>query len=688
MRKNKKGKGRAYAGASKGRRGMSGYLNKLAIRNAKRSFRDYLIYLLTMVFVGSLMLAFDSMIFSDAILKISREAGMMGAMLGIATFFIILIIIWLVHYMMRFMAQRRSREFATYLLLGFHKKQISRLFFRETALLGLGAFVISILPGIFLQQLITTLIYAILDMDYIIKIDLKPAAILMTAAVYGGSYFLALFRSKRQFKKLNIQRMMYLEQQSEELKNGNKSGKQWMFFASLAFIILFGWMLYGGHFNEWNVYLMIVGLVAAVYCLYVGLAAFLVGYIKRGSAGVQRGANVFLLRQFSSKVRTMQFTLGTLTVLFMVALCGSAGALMLNQFQNTQGAEKWPFDVAAYNFDPDYDFEEEKELLQKEVGINSRLVYQIYQNGTDDWNQYLKSYFGNNNYFRYDTYIKLSDYNGLRQMLGYAPVELGEGEYILHTKKRLEKVLTPRTEQMIPFEGRKYSCGGIYTEGFEQNGHNGADYLLVVKDEDTDSMTPYYSLLAAQIRDEAPDTLRDQLLAIQGIYYDGDNMEYDYGEGEEDRGLGTDTIYMDDSYVYVEANEVKQMKFLLSTIIFPLIYMGLVFLCVALAVLSVQQLSDAGKYRKRYGILRMLGMREKEMGRLIMKQLLIYYICPFVGALIISGGIIGFLSYMFVKYSGVIAPVWSYFGTSVLLFGGVYLVYFLATYVEFRRNVR
>lgn len=83
------------------------------------------------------------------------------------------------------------------------------------------------------------------------------------------------------------------------------------------------------------------------------------------------------------------------------------------------------------------------------------------------------------------------------------------------------------------------------------------------------------------------------------------------------------------------------------------------------------KLSDAGKYRKRYGILRMLGMREKEMGRLI-----------------ISGGIIGFLSYMFVKYSGVIAPVWSYFGTSVLLFGGVYLVYFIATYVEFRRNVR
>ena len=130
------------------------------------------------------------------------------------------------------------------------------------------------------------------------------------------------------------------------------------------------------------------------------------------------------------------------------------------------------------------------------------------------------------------------------------------------------------------------------------------------------------------------------------------------------------------------------MKFLLSTIIFPLVYMALVFLCVALAVLSVQQLSDSEKYRKRYGVLRTLGMKEKEMGRLVLKQLLIYYICPFVGALLISGGIIGYLSYVFLKYSGVIASVWSYFATSILLFGGIYFVYFAATYVEFRRNTR
>ena len=42
---------------------------------------------------------------------------------------------------------------------------------------------------------------------------------------------------------------------------------------------------------------------------------------------------------------------------------------------------------------------------------------------------------------------------------------------------------------------------------------------------------------------------------------------------------------------------------MLSALIFPCFYIGLVFLCVALTVLSVHQLSDSAKYRFRYLVL-------------------------------------------------------------------------------------
>ncbi len=666
-------------------------LNKLALRNAKRSFRDYLIYLLTMIFTAALMFSFDSMIFSDDVKKLCSEAGMMGAMLGLATFFIVLIMIWLVHYMMKFMAEKRSREFATYLLLGFHKKQIARLFLKEMLLLGLAAFFIGLLPGLFLQQVITTLIYAIVQADYTIRIRWNMGTFFMTAGIFFGSYVLAMFRSNRRFKKMNIREMMYLDRQNEELKNGNNTGKQWMFFASLILIVLFGWMLYFGHFNQWNVYPMIGALIASVYFLYIGLSAFLISCIRKGKAVVYRGANIFLLRQLASKVKTMQFTLGTLTILFMAALVGVSDALMLNQFQNTQAEEKYPFDVCIYSEHPGYDFSKEKALTEKYARITDFVAYDIYQNNTNACSRYLVEQLSQTDssyYFKYDTYIRLSDYNRLREMLRLEPVSLEPDQYLIHTKKRLKKTMAAFCAKPLKIQNTDYTCAGIYTEPFEQSGHNGADYLLVVPDETAASMTPYYSLMAASIKGSLPDDFYDQVLSMRGIHMTNDSYEEldDYIDSL-DRETGSDAIYISDKLVFLKENDTREMKFLLSTLIFPLFYVGLVFLCVALTVLAVQQLSDSGKYKYRYQLLGKLGMRSKELNQIVFRQLVIYYLCPFAGAVLLSGGIVGYISHNFVKYSGIQTPSWSYFGLALLLFGGVYLIYFIATYIEFKRNI-
>lgn len=85
-------------------------LNKLAFRNAKRSMRDYLVYLITMMAVAAMMFAFNSLIFSEDIQAMCSEAMVLGAMLGMVTFFIVLIVAWLINYMAKFMLEKRSRE--------------------------------------------------------------------------------------------------------------------------------------------------------------------------------------------------------------------------------------------------------------------------------------------------------------------------------------------------------------------------------------------------------------------------------------------------------------------------------------------------------------------------------------------------------------------------------------------------
>lgn len=295
-------------------------------------------------------------------------------------------------------------------------------------------------------------------------------------------------------------------------------------------------------------------------------------------------------------------------------------------------------------------------------------------------------------YFRYDTFLLLSDYNALRIMLGRDAVSLGEDEYLVQIKRRLadqaEQIVR---EHALIVGGREYHCVGFETDGFEQNGHNGADYLLVVSDSAAAELTPYYSLYMADIEGDAPAGLKEQLYEMQGVSADGEMLYddwYDWEALNDDHGYGTDTMYVTNSSVLIRSEETWHMRFTFSIMMFPLFYIGLVFLCVALTVLAVEQLSDTDKYRKRYEILRRLGMDERELRQTVLRLLVIYYLCPFLAGVLLSGGICAYISQAFVAQTGVPDPVWFYFGSAVLIFGGIYLVYFFMTYAEFTNDVK
>ncbi len=79
--------------------------------------------------------------------------------------------------------------------------------------------------------------------------------------------------------------------------------------------------------------------------------------------------------------------------------------------------------------------------------------------------------------------------------------------------------------------------------------------------------------------------------------------------------FGSDTVVTYAAVNLVRDNAVPEVRYMLSAIIFPAFYVGLVFVCVALTVLSVQQLSDSTKYRFRYDVLRKLGLDRRELSK-------------------------------------------------------------------------
>ncbi|MDE5777670.1 MAG: ABC transporter permease [Lachnospiraceae bacterium] len=683
-------------------------LNKLAFRNMKRSARDYLVYILTMTVVTALMYAFSSLIFQNGLSVHFEVEGVMEMMIGLATVFIVLIVAWLINYMVRFMLEKRSGEFGIYLLLGIKKKTVSKLYIRENILLGGAAFFFGLIFGVLLQQVLLSIMYSMVRMEYHLHIAFHAGTILMTVFCYTGCYLIALLKCRRKFKKMNIHALMNANRQNEEIKEKHEGLKKLLFPLSIFFIFLF-WTAFGRLSNTGEVFLFLIGLVLTIYLFYMGLSAWIMCYVRKKGKGIYKGQNLFLLRQFAAKVRTMQFTMGTLTALFTLALMGSSIALMFSEYENTVLEDKFPFDVQVYSTNVEDDFADEKAVIDENGMPSEYYSYHIYTDRDNQVNTWILTHLiawgtmyrnsdGSPNmpaieaflkdesvYYQYDTYMGISDYNYLRKMIGYEEININPDEYLVQIKPRLYKNTKEigNDLRITDASGQgALSCAGVVSDSFSQDGHNGADYVIVVPDAVLERMMPFYSELVVNMEGKIPVDLQQKLDDLTEEESDADDEEE-----EEDLRCGSDNIICYGGINLVRENLIPEVKYMLGTFIIPLFYIGLVFVSVAVTVLSVQQLSDSAKYRFRYDVLAKLGLYHTQIHQLILKQLTAYYLCPAVLAMIISGKMILFASKLFVRETGVPAFMGSFFLKSIVLFFGIYVVYFIVTYVGFKRNV-
>lgn len=159
-------------------------LSKLALRNVKRSLKDYIIYITTVIMAFSLIFAFNFVSFSNDITELSTLMVNLKYAVIFVSIIIVFIIAWLIDYTMRFMFEKRSKEFGTYMILGIEKKQISHLFILENLVLGLAAFIISLLIGIVFGNVFSAIIMRLFEMPYQISLKITIEPILLSVLYF------------------------------------------------------------------------------------------------------------------------------------------------------------------------------------------------------------------------------------------------------------------------------------------------------------------------------------------------------------------------------------------------------------------------------------------------------------------------------------------------------------------------
>lgn len=131
------------------------------------------------------------------------------------------------------------------------------------------------------------------------------------------------------------------------------------------------------------------------------------------------------------------------------------------------------------------------------------------------------------------------------------------------------------------------------------------------------------------------------------------------------------------------ASQTKSFYTILSFLAF---YLALIFVMATATILAIQQLSDSEKYKYRYELLRKLGMEESEMSQTILKQLLFYFGLPLLIPILISIPAVLIIGQIFL-IAVTIQEIFTNLAVILGIFFLVYGIYFIATDVQFDRNI-
>lgn len=663
-------------------------LSKLAIRNVKRSIKDYLIYIITVVMAFSLIFAFNFVSFSSDITQLSEMMENLKYAIIFVSCIIVFVIAWLINYTMKFMFEKRSKEFGTYMLLGIEKKDINKMFLSENIVLGLISFVISFFVGTILGNIISAIVMNLFEMPYKIKLSITLTPVLLSTLYFILIYLFTLFRSSRRMKKMKIHNLLYLEKKNEE-KIWKKKKYRNILFIIFVILGILGLYLCDYAFIISNdpsmvsyLGISILLLIISIYGITFTLGDFILALINKRRKIKYSKDNLFVAKNFEAKSRTIGFTLGTLSLLITLTLvCMNMSFIMKDAFENNI-EQQAPYDILVEGMYSDVEESwtgkqdnrkkawEYIDYIHENYEIEDELHYQILTLQDHQVAKYIKD-IGNNGLYDYDTYLKVSDYNKLLEMLGEKPIDLKENKYFVTGDKTVQKYFKKieKENNNITINGKQLSLKSTTIENFRLGWSTGNSFLIVIPDNVAKNMQVVTELYAFDTKEETKESDNTKL---EKLGY------YEFKDGDS---------YFSYFPVTVRGYYESSNKTAMTIFSFSLLYVSIIFITVVGTILSIQTLSDSNKNKYQYKLLKKLGVEDKKIKKTIRKQITCNFLFPALYPIIIAITTSISINRLFYAITSANMNYLTSILITIGIFAIIYGIYYIATYITFKNNI-
>ena len=662
---------------------------KLALRNIKRSVRDYAVYFLTIVFAVAVFYVFGSLADQPAVIALHKAQTTLAVFLinamSYISVFVAIVMAVLVLYANNFLIRKRQKEIGTYLLLGMRQRNVARLIFIESVLIGLVSLAVGILLGIALSQAFSYVVAYLLEAktDHF-QFIFSLAALQRATILFGLIYLLAGILSSLSIVRLKLIDLITGDRKNEEIKFHHPASS---ILAGTISLCAIGYAYYlaislGRTLNinpsDPRFWRAVVLGILGTYGMFYAFSGLIIGVFKHFKRIYLHGLNMFTLRQVTCKVAGNAWMLATIALMLTVTLCSFAVGLGINSWMKSMINIVAPDDVVISSQDVHADFRPVYRAAAANGQSYSARVQVIYHKSGVLQTAFLSAAVkparqkqGNSAKVlpANDTLtVSLSDYNALRRLKHLPAISLSPGQYALHS--------CTGNEDFIPSMNAYLSAGyKLLVDG--KMLVPGAQKML------TEHVWGYMDIKGgSQVVLIVNDAVASELPTVSKsvfIDYPGDSAASLDGK----IGKMATANHLD----FISRSMIKESFGGVAAIfVFAGFYIGVIFLIASAAVLAVQQLADASDHKRRFEMVKKLGADDAMISHALLKQISFYFLIPCIVGLIHTMVGLYALNKMFLNAEG-FSLVGSFLMAAAIVVV-IYGIYYIATYLGYKNILK
>ena len=207
---------------------MNLFYSKFALNNLVKNKRFILPYIFSAIFTIASFYILTSLSLGSNLDKLPQGISATKQVLSLGVIVIAIFSAIFLFYTYSFLIKRRVREFGLYSVLGMTKKQIARILILETIFIAVITLVFGLAFGLLFDKLMLLVLLKLFTAGVSFGFVITPIAVFLTILLFGGIFFLLLIYTVVKISRLKIVALL------KEENNGEREPKARLILAILG----------------------------------------------------------------------------------------------------------------------------------------------------------------------------------------------------------------------------------------------------------------------------------------------------------------------------------------------------------------------------------------------------------------------------------------------------------------------